>query len=434
MKSQFLIILLLAISFSSFAQVNPERKTKQQLGTITKVPTDQYASQNDVIDDAVYANGKMYLPEQDGKYIQAMAFGGSKVKKRVISTQEYQFALSLFPREFPEQYQITITNLVSNGAYFVRPAIDGGILLNIGKLFDDCLQNKAIFAHELTHVWQIRHFGIPWYIKEFIQNHVFCSTSPYPYTCVESKKLGDYNAEQQAEIIKDYYRKLPCPTKIATSALSSNTWQIMIGSDAKDVAVNSNGQVFIVNSAGRIYQYGGVSWQQLPGSDARSISSNANKTCMVNSAGRIYSFQNNAWAQMPGSDGRDIAINSDGSIWLVNTAGRIYKYNGTAWTQMSGSAGKRIAAGGGQVWLINTQGEIYKFNGSTWNHMPGSDGRDIAVSNDGKIWLTNTSGEIYQWNGQGWNQLDGGDGNTLSANNQKMYMVNTAGRIYYRTY
>lgn len=363
----------------------------------------------------------------------------AQAKQRDISVEEYQFALTLFPRSFPAQEDIKITDGTSpfNGAYYVIPAaIDGDIHMNMGNLFENCLANKAIFAHELTHTWQIWEFGKVWYLGQFLENHAnkFCSKDPYQYVCVDSKNLKEYNAEQQAEIVKDFFLGKVCPKNIAQRRLSSTTWRIMIGSEGKDIAVGSAGQTYLVNSVGKIYVYNTDRWKQLPGSDALAIAANANKVWMVNSAGRIYEFVNNTWIQKQGSDGRDIAINSDGAIWLVNSAGRIYKYNGSSWTQMPGSAGKRIAAGNGQVWLVNSQGEIYKFNGSAWQRMPGSDGRDIAVSNDGKIWLTNTVGKIYEWNGQSWQQLDGSDGNTLSANTHKLYFVNTAGRIYYRTY
>ena len=123
-------------------------------------------------------------------------------RSRVISTDEYLFALTLFPREFPAQYEITITDGTSpaNGAYYVRPTIAGVIgagyiRMNMGNLYDNCLADKGIFAHELTHAWQIKHYGVPWYSKEFVVNQVFCATiekkSPYKYTCDQNKKLSD---------------------------------------------------------------------------------------------------------------------------------------------------------------------------------------------------------------------------------------------------
>src|SRR5687767_10950373 len=61
-------------------------------------------------------------------------------KHRTISTAEYQFALSLFQREFPPRDQITITNGTGlKGAYYVRPLTNGNIRINMGNLYDNLL-------------------------------------------------------------------------------------------------------------------------------------------------------------------------------------------------------------------------------------------------------------------------------------------------------
>ncbi len=384
-------------------------------------------------------------------------------RARTITTEEYLFALTLFPREFPTQYEITITDGTSptNGAYYVRPTI-GGVIgagyirMNMGNLYENCLINKAIFAHELTHAWQIKHYGLPWYTKEFVVNHVYCSiknkvaiggkslpvikdkikeSDVYDYTCDSKKKLDDYNAEQQGGIVSQYYLKSACETNIATRALGSTTWKLMIGSDARDVAQSDNGNLYITNTAGKIYQYNGVMWNQMQGSDAMSIAANANKVVMVNTVGKIYQLLNNSWQQIPGSDAVDVAVNNDGTMWMINKVGKIYTYNGTNWNQMQGSDGARIAAGGGQVYMTNTVGKIYKYTGSGWTQITGSDAKDIAVANNGNVFITNSTGKIYQWNGTGsFTLLDGGDGKTLSANNGKLIMINTTGRIFNRQF
>jgi hypothetical protein len=357
----------------------------------------------------------------------------AEARRRTISTEEYQFALSLFEREFPRQYDIIITDNVGYGGRpYVRPTIDGEILVNLGRNYDNPLASKKLFAHELTHVWQIKHYGLTWYGKQAVRNQVV-SGAPYSYVCDPKKGLNDYNAEQQAEIVAAYSQGKACETAV-TSYLRSETWKLLIGSEAIDVAVGMDGVYYLVNNEGSIYKYTGIAWQKLSGSDGRSIASNAGKVFLTNSEGEIYQLVGTKWKQMPGSDGKDIAIDSDGSVWLLDTGGKIYKFNGTKWNRMPGSDGARISAGGGQVWLIDTGGKIYKFNGTKWNRMPGSSGRDITVSNEGAIFLTNTSGKIYQWNNGSWLQLDGSDGFTVSANAKKLILTNTKGRIYFRVW
>ena len=363
------------------------------------------------------------------------------MKRRTISTEEYQFALSIFEREFPPRDIITITDDTGLGDRpYVRPTINGHIRINMGSLYDKCLDsdsNKARFAHELTHAWQIEHYGLIWYGKEALGNQVIdplLNNDAYSYTCDPSKTIGDYNAEQQGEIVKDYFKGDPCATTIARKTLVSNTWKLLIGSDGTDITVDENGTYYLVNTAGFIYKYGINDWERLSGSDGKSIAANGGRVCLVNDPGDMYELIDNSWHKLNGSDAVDIAINNDGTLWMVNTAGKIYCRNGNTWKQMPGSDGRRISAGGGQVWLTNSEGEIYQFSGSKWTQMSGSDAYDIAVSNDGKIFLTNTVGKIYQRKNDAWEQLDGSDGRAVSANKGKLVLVNTKGRLYYREY
>ena len=358
--------------------------------------------------------------------------------ERGITTAEYQFALSIFEREFPPKDMITLTNGAgfSNRPY-VRPSINGGVQMNIGNIYSDPLAtdaSKQLFAHELTHAWQLEHYGLLWYGRQALGNQVV-DGAPYDYVCDVAKTLGDYNAEQQGEIVKDYYKKDVCATAVARP-LRSATWKLLTGSDAVDMAVSNDDTYYMINTAGIIYNYKttDIDWNKMQGSAGKAIAANAGKVCLVNTVGKMYELSGPAWKQMPGNAGRDIAIDADGRIWMVNTVGKIYKYDGTKWNQMPGSDAAAIAAGGGQVWMINTAGKIYKLNGTAWKQMPGSAGLDITVANDGKIFLTNNVGKIYEWSGSAWVQLDGSDGRKLSANKNKLALINKKGRIYFRTY
>jgi virginiamycin B lyase len=363
---------------------------------------------------------------------------GRVYSERDITTAEYQFALSIFEREFPPKDMITLTNSTGfGGKPYVRPSINGGIQINLGGIYSNPLSTQAsreLFAHELTHAWQIEHYGLIWYGQQALRNQVL-EGDPYDYICDAAKTLGDYNAEQQGEIVRDYYLKNACATAVARP-LRSATWKLLTGSDAVDMAVSNDGRYYMVNTAGLIYTYNTAikDWKRMPGSAGKAIAANAGKVCLVNTAGKIYELAGTAWKQMPGSAGKDIAIDADGTVWMVNTIGKIYKYNGSKWNQMPGSDAVRIAAGGGQVWMVNKVGKIYRYNGTGWTQTAGSAGWDITVSNNSKIFLTNTVGKIYQWVGSSWAQLDGSDGRIVSANNNNLVLVNKKGRMYYRAF
>ena len=359
-------------------------------------------------------------------------------RTRQITTEEYQFALSIFQREFPPRDEIFISNQTGlNNSYYVRPTINGNIRMYMSNLFDSLLLNKsnrALFAHELTHVWQLEHYGLPWYIKEALKNQTRPSTS-YDYVCKLSKTIGDYNAEQQGQIVRNYVLGKDCETKLVEKTLFSKTWKLLIGSDARDVAVDSDGTYYMVNRIGNIYKYKGNDWEKLNGSNGLAICANGGKVFMVNTSGYIYERVNNTWKKLPGSDAVDITVATDGNVFMVNSHGKIYNYHSsTGWRQLPGSDAARIANGHGETWMVNTAGKIYRMAGAGWVQMSGSNGRDIAVTNEGKVFLTNRVGKIYQRSGNAWTQLDGSDGLTIAANNHKVILANTKGRMYFRTY
>ncbi len=362
---------------------------------------------------------------------------------RQITTEEYHFALSIFQREFPPRDEIYISNQTGLGNRpYVRPTLHGNIRMYMGDYFDNCLVNKktkSIFAHELTHAWQIEHYGLLWYGRQALANQVIdpiLGTSSYNYTCNASKTLGDYNAEQQGEIVRNFVLGNDCEKKIVEKTLFSKTWKLLIGSDAKDIAVDSDGTYYMINRVGHIYKYIDNDWQKLNGSDGLAITANAGKVFMVNTAGFIYELLNERWKKLSGSDAIDITVATDGNVFMVNSHGKIYNYHPSSgvWSQLPGSDAVRISTGNGEIWIVNTVGKIYKMAGSSWEQVTGSSGKDVAVTNDGSVFLTNTAGKIYERKGNSWVQLDGSDGVAIAANKRQHVMVNTKGRMYRRIY
>lgn len=190
------------------------------------VPNSMFETPGDFIDDLKFDNNEIYEENPNGNRAVARIFG-PKIKKRRISDAEYEFARSIFNQEFPSKDKITITNLMSpadKNAFYVRPTMgilvgQGYIRMNMGKYFDNCLLDKKTFSHELTHVWQIEHYGVLKYFLDFLDNHVvyamhkafndIIGSDPpkdaYGYTCVPNKTLGEYNFEQQGNIVRFTY-------------------------------------------------------------------------------------------------------------------------------------------------------------------------------------------------------------------------------------
>lgn len=361
-----------------------------------------------------------------------------------MTPEEYQFALSIFERDFPVRDEIELSDGTGiGGRQFVRPTVIGDpYKMYLGEWYEAPLNHKSHFAHELTHVWQLYHFPETWYGWHALTDHVLSNEDgSYAYTLEDGKDFGDYGLEEQAAIVEASVGN-PSAAKeleLVTHTFKSATWKLMIGSSAADVAVGNDGTdahaMWLINSSGTIYRYAVDRWEQMPGSDGAAVAVGGGRVLLVNNVGKIYEFTADSWHQLPGSNGKDIAIANDGAAWLINTAGAIYSMaKGAAkWQQMPGSDGSRISAGQ-DVWLVNTDGEIYQWAGSSWQQTAGSNGRDIASSEDGHVFLTNEHGAIYKLSDGSWEQLDGSDGRTLSAGGGTLVLVNISGRIYRRAY
>jgi hypothetical protein len=84
---------------------------------------------------------------------------------------------------------------------------------------------KEVFIHELVHIWQYQHFGSI-YIARAIKAQR--SKEGYDYggapnlynMMLKNAKLTDFNFEQQADIIEDYYRMITHPARAGAMNLS----------------------------------------------------------------------------------------------------------------------------------------------------------------------------------------------------------------------
>lgn len=71
----------------------------------------------------------------------------------------------------------------------------------------ESVMTQSLFIHEMTHVWQYQN-KILAPIAEAVKlniKHKFNYTAAYNYTLDGKKDLLDYNMEQQASIVQDYF-------------------------------------------------------------------------------------------------------------------------------------------------------------------------------------------------------------------------------------
>lgn len=70
------------------------------------------------------------------------------------------------------------------------------------------IDQRAFFIHEMAHVWQHQNRVLPVRTSavRLMIRHRFRYAEAYRYTLAPDRDLLDYNLEQQATIIEDYYR------------------------------------------------------------------------------------------------------------------------------------------------------------------------------------------------------------------------------------
>ncbi|WP_370601541.1 PAAR domain-containing protein [Pseudomonas nitroreducens] len=78
-------------------------------------------------------------------------------------------------------------------------------------------RDKALFMHEMTHVWQ---YQLGYWVKWHALWVTSRGSAAYEYDLKAGGRLSDYNMEQQGEIVSDYY--MICIERDANSVWNSN--------------------------------------------------------------------------------------------------------------------------------------------------------------------------------------------------------------------
>jgi hypothetical protein len=82
---------------------------------------------------------------------------------------------------------------------------------------DQCQEDLAVLAHELTHCGQyqswgpVRYFarGLVNQLEDLLHRKFGLGSSPYRYSCEPGKPFEAYGMEQQGQIVEDSFRGVP---------------------------------------------------------------------------------------------------------------------------------------------------------------------------------------------------------------------------------
>lgn len=117
-------------------------------------------------------------------------------------------------------------------------------------------------------------------------------------------------------------------------------WRVWSGR-ASDIGASPDGEFWVIGSGNTIWRWTGSSdaahykgnggWRKVPGSAVRIALGPGNGNAYVcNKAGSIYNYVNNRWKQLPGK-ATDIGVGADGTVWVVGYGGgknkNVFRYN-----------------------------------------------------------------------------------------------------------
>lgn len=99
--------------------------------------------------------------------VAGLAAARRLIRHRPMTAREREFAAQVFGPALPGSRPVVITDLAGlGGSCFVVPAIDGQILVNLGRgAYEDPVAFRCpgypgagkLFIHELAHAWQLAH-------------------------------------------------------------------------------------------------------------------------------------------------------------------------------------------------------------------------------------------------------------------------------------
>ena len=235
--------------------------------------------------------------------------------------------------------------------------------------------------------------------------------------------------------------KAPLLFALFTLMLAANATKVSLSTEAintaKAIDVGEDGTLVVATSAGDIYQGSGDSWDLLSGKKAIDVAICPNGLVSIisqdsssgNNQFKIYSWTGAGWDDLGGAAFK-IACDGNGQLWVVNGYGGIYRRVNNNWQGRSGKARDIGANGDGSVYVIGTNEVdggfgIFKFDGANgWTEIGGGALR-ISVDPTGTPWVVNNVGDIYRRNPSetAWIQVKGGASDIAAGGNNARTLV-----------
>src|SRR5207237_1366525 len=148
-----------------------------------------------------------------------------------------------------------------------------------------------------------------------------------------------------------------------------------------DISVGADGTAWMIGTilgggGYDINRWNGTSWVQIPGGAMRIAVDNQGQAWVINSVGLIYHWENGGFVPKPGL-ATDIGAGADGSVWIIGIDSQgggygIWQLSGQSWVRVPGGAVRIAVGANGDPWVINSGRGIYHWVNGGFVYMPGA--------------------------------------------------------------
>lgn len=167
------------------------------------------------------------------------------------------------------------------------------------------------------------------------------------------------------------------------------TWTQLPGAGWQDTAAGVDGSLWAIGKDGSIQYLSKGVWTKIDGAAVRIAVDRDGNPWVVNAAGNLYQRAGGAWRQRaPGGSAKDLGVGSDGSVWITDANQLIRRLDThtDSFTTVEGRATQISVGPDGRPWVTNEAGGIFERVGSAWVQRPGC-AKDIAVGADASVWV-----------------------------------------------
>ena len=182
---------------------------------------------------------------------------------------------------------------------------------------------------------------------------------------------------------------------------------------ASDIDVGVNGEVWLIGTDAvpggfGIYKLGwdnaGRARIKVDGAAVRVAVDNDGEPWVVNSSGEIYRRQKNAWTGLQNVKARDIEIDNKGIVWIADSDGNVRRRNADgSWVTIGTNMdAKRIAVDViGVPWIINNNNSLLWRQNEKWVSFNSKKAVAIGIGGNDSIWTVDNykrAGELSGFN------------------------------------